>query len=90
MMRTANLLKMLTTSKDFLDLSCLISSTLLDHPATNNSHAFSLLCYKLSGEKISAAIRNHRQNQKTFLYRETSHMIGEEGCAARLKTEMGD
>jgi hypothetical protein len=43
MMRTANLLKVVTTSKDFLDLSCLISSTLLDHPATNNSRAFSIV-----------------------------------------------
>ncbi len=34
-MRRANLLKVLATSKDFLDLSCLVSSTLLDHPATN-------------------------------------------------------
>jgi hypothetical protein len=64
--RTANLLKVVTTSKDFLDLSCVISSMLLDHPATNNSHAFSLLSFSnpdqdkkaghLSGEKISAAI----------------------------------
>jgi hypothetical protein len=27
--------------------------------------------------------------KKNFLYRETSHVIGQERCAARLKTEIG-
>jgi hypothetical protein len=69
MMLSANLLKVVTTSKDFLNLSCLVSSTLLDHPAhkhscVSNPDPDKKACH-LSGEKIPylLPLSNHGQNR---------------------------